>query len=387
MSPGCTVLIFNQYFVPGFRGGGPIVSVYNLSLLLANDYRVFVVCRNRDGLTTVPYANVLTDQWQQLEDTNVRVFYASDAAITRDRFAALIKETTPDYVMLNSFFNPKFSILPYLAARAVGLPPQRIVINPRGEFDADSLRIKPLKKYPFLWGVRLTGLGHKFRWAPTNATEEADTRRLFGNRITAYKMSNIPRQRIEPPRPPRRPPFTKFVFLSRVDRKKNVEYIVQRLSEQPEAVSLAIYGPIANDAYWRSVQQAMAQAPDHVTITYEGEVEPAKIPEVLSAYDYFVLPTLGENFGHAIMDGLACGLPVLLSDRTPWAKHDHPHFGYSLPLESPALWQTAIRNMVTADAATYRAWSENARALATRVANDPNFRTSAARVFPCPPPA
>ena len=32
----------------------------------------------------------------------------------------------------------------------------------------------------------------------------------------------------------------------------------------------------------------------------------------------FLLPTGGENFGHAIFEALSCGVPALISDRTPW---------------------------------------------------------------------
>ena len=38
----------------------------------------------------------------------------------------------------------------------------------------------------------------------------------------------------------------------------------------------------------------------------------------ISEYNLFVLPTLGENFGHVIIEALTLGIPVLLSDRTPW---------------------------------------------------------------------
>ena len=42
------------------------------------------------------------------------------------------------------------------------------------------------------------------------------------------------------------------------------------------------------------------------------------IVEALGRSDLFLLPTGGENFGHAIFEALACGVPALISDQTPW---------------------------------------------------------------------
>ena len=42
------------------------------------------------------------------------------------------------------------------------------------------------------------------------------------------------------------------------------------------------------------------------------------VHQTLSDYHLFFLPTLGENFGHAIFEALSVGVPVLISDQTPW---------------------------------------------------------------------
>ena len=46
----------------------------------------------------------------------------------------------------------------------------------------------------------------------------------------------------------------------------------------------------------------------------------------------FVLPTKTENFGHAIYESMACGLPVLISDKTPWHNLEKNKAGFDLSL-------------------------------------------------------
>ena len=55
--------------------------------------------------------------------------------------------------------------------------------------------------------------------------------------------------------------------------------------------------------------------PNYKNILYEGELEQKKIPDYLSASDIFVLPTTAEGCCNAIVEALACGLPVVSSNK------------------------------------------------------------------------
>jgi glycosyltransferase involved in cell wall biosynthesis len=62
------------------------------------------------------------------------------------------------------------------------------------------------------------------------------------------------------------------------------------------------------------------QAPDRIElkgpkIAFIGPVEHAKLPEYLSAADAFVLPTTMEGCCNAILEAMACGIPVVSSKR------------------------------------------------------------------------
>ncbi|MEN8161546.1 MAG: glycosyltransferase [Myxococcota bacterium] len=57
------------------------------------------------------------------------------------------------------------------------------------------------------------------------------------------------------------------------------------------------------------------QRPSGPQVLHAGAVPPEQVPLWLSAADFFVLPTADEGCCNALLEALACGLPVVTSDR------------------------------------------------------------------------
>jgi len=56
------------------------------------------------------------------------------------------------------------------------------------------------------------------------------------------------------------------------------------------------------------------QQPQGEKVLFAGSVPPHQVPELLSAADVFVLPTLNEGSSNAIAEAIACGVPVVSSN-------------------------------------------------------------------------
>lgn len=57
------------------------------------------------------------------------------------------------------------------------------------------------------------------------------------------------------------------------------------------------------------------EAPDCSGMLFSGQLPHDEIPRYINAADVFVLPTLAEGCCNAIIEALACGIPVISSDR------------------------------------------------------------------------
>jgi len=101
-----------------------------------------------------------------------------------------------------------------------------------------------------------------------------------------------------------------LLFLGRVDRKKGCELLVRAFaSMKPEGWDLVIAGPCADPGYRAELESIASDARVHFT----GMLLDAEKWGAFRCAEVFALPSHQENFGIAIAEALACGVPVLIS--------------------------------------------------------------------------
>lgn len=365
MTSRAKILILCDYYLPGYRAGGPVRTLSNLIGLLGNRYVFEVITRDRDLGEKEPYSSNYTDTKAHIGKAHVTFLPP-----LRQSFSAIRKEicsSRHDLLYLNSFFSINFSIKPLLLHR-IGLVPQKpIILAPRGEFSAAAMKIRGLKKRIFIFIAQITDSYKKVVWQASSNYEAEDIRRHWGADapiVVAPDLSAAISATLPNIRTTKIPGSLHTVFLSRISKMKNLDFTLQLFDGLSGQLQLDIYGPIEDSVYWKKCQGMVEHLPDNITVRYCGEIPNDQVVDVLSRYDLFLLPTRGENFGHAIWEALSSGCPVLISDRTPWRELENLGIGWDVPLESPALFQKILQDCVRMDDNTLKQISTKARAYA-----------------------
>jgi glycosyltransferase involved in cell wall biosynthesis len=162
----------------------------------------------------------------------------------------------------------------------------------------------------------------------------------------------------------------RIVFLARIVPMKNLEGALRAFARVREPATLDIFGPIEDESYWKRCQALVDSLPAHLRASHHGVVNPEDVEGVLAGYDLYLLPSLGENFGVSIFEALAAGVPVLISDRTPWRDLETAGAGWDVPLNDELEFARRIDGVAAMDARGRMALSEGATRLAAKVAAD-----------------
>lgn len=375
------VLTFTGFYLPGYKAGGPILSVSNMVTHLGDTFDFRIITRDRDSGDHAPYSNVAPRQWQQVG--KAQVCYLPPSAYTLPGIARLMRDTPHDLVYLNSYFDPRFSVLPLLAIR-LGLAPSRpVILAPRGEFSQGALELKPRRKRAFAAATHAVGLHRKVRWHASSEHEAAEIRAVQGATASIHIASDLPRAvgvgLAHTPRAAGQP--LRLLFLSRVSPMKNLTFALEVLSRVKSPVNLSIVGHVSEPAYWAKCQALIATLPSHIAVTYDGVVPMMEVPSVMARSDLFFLPTLGENFGHVIIEALGAGTPALISDQTPWRNLDEAGCGWVNALNDPQSFADRIDDLFRENQKTTTARRAAALDYARRFTSDNKIVEDNQRLF------
>jgi glycosyltransferase involved in cell wall biosynthesis len=218
--------------------------------------------------------------------------------------------------------------------------------------------------------LRWTGCLRSVHWLASSDVERDDITRAIG----AQPITCVPESVAEVPAadgrwPDKSPRRLRAVFAARIAPTKNLLFLLEVLARCAGDIQLDIIGPLEDPDYWARCRAVMQRLPATVRVEYAGEATHRDLQRRLSTYDVMILPTLGENFGHIIVEAWAAGCPVLVSDRTPWRRLRPGGLGWDVPLEHEA-WAAAIGECLDMGGHAHLAMRRRARTRARRVWQD-----------------
>lgn len=227
-----------------------------------------------------------------------------------------------DLVHIHSFFNYP-SYVAATCARTNGIP---YIIRPAGALNAWSMQHQSWKK--LLW-INFLERQNLKRVSVLHATSktEADYLSKFIDKscIEVIPLGvDLPEGENINPRLPEQ--SLQILFLSRINPKKNLPILlsaIKKVISRHIPVTLRIAGKPdpGRENYEQELRTLVQQMGLGKLVTFLGFVEgDTKIAEFNKSH-IFVLPSSDENFGLAVVEAMAHGLPVIISNQVALAEY------------------------------------------------------------------
>jgi glycosyltransferase involved in cell wall biosynthesis len=207
-------------------------------------------------------------------------------------------------------------------ARANGIP---YLVRPHGTLDPVLQRRRRLRKavYKQVVGQRTLQRAAGIHYT---SPQERDQAQALGYDAPAFvvplgldatEFATLPDRGSFQRRHPQLRDQRLVVFMGRITPKKGLDLLIDAFSlavrNSPD-ITLVIAGP-DDEGYGKTVRRLVVEAGLRARTFFVGMVSGHEKLELLASADVWVLPSYGENFAFAAVEALACGVPVVITNR------------------------------------------------------------------------
>lgn len=335
-------LIVTNYYLPGIKGGGPVNSIKNIVESVSVDFDILT--KSKDFGEKKNYKNIKLNQWNKSNGN--RIYYLEN--LTLIRIYKILKKGNYEIIYLNSLF-ASFSIYIYFLTL---FSKTKLILAPRGELNRNALSIKKNKKLIFKYLMKFYFNFRKVLFHATSKVEEEDIKKSFN--VDVKIISNLPSKRPENiVQPFKEKNCLKIICVARISKMKNIHYAIQRLNAIEKGnVIFDVYGTDEDVEYKNYCENISINS--NIKVNFKGNTSKEILNTKYSEYNLFFLPTLGENFGHSIIEAIQNHIPVLISDNTPWKDLEDKKVGFSYSLNNEEGFDKCLINLADMDDEEYK---------------------------------
>lgn len=378
------ILVFCDYYLPGYKSGGGMRTIVNMVERLHPEFDFRVVTRDHDGCDDFEsYKTVNINEWNDLE--NAKVFFLPKNRVKISAVNRLIKDVQPNAIYLNSYFST-LAIFVLTLKKMGKMPNIEVILAPCGELSEGSLSLKRLKKKTFRTLASAFSIYSDLIWKASSEFEVIEIESAKGKGGKTFIAPDLPSKAILPNyeqnnKRRKKAGELRLVFMSRVSAKKNLMWFLEILLQTKENIQFDIIGPNEDESYWERCLAVINLFPDNIKCKYLGSIPNNIVIESIINYDFFVLPTLSENFGHVFLEALSAGCPLITTNNTPWLKLEEKNIGWDLALENRNEWHNILKKCVAMDNTEYQNMSVASRKFAVDFLADKDIEEATRKVL------
>jgi len=355
------ILIFS-YLPPASLAGGPLRSIDAIIKSLGLYHTFFVISPSKeiDG-TVVDYKcyddNIVQGLSLHIKDVLSPYYVYS-----------FCKRNKIDVIYLNSLFNIRVSYSVFIISLFLKF---KLILAPRGELEAGALKKNNLLKNLYIFLFKCTFVKRVDVFHSTSMSEYQNIKLKLD--VGHEKVVKIPNLRLIEIEDKYFQSSTKFknslnlVFFSRIVPKKNLVKLLELLLGSSDLIgSLDIYGYVEDLKYWGDCLRLVDKFANisNFKVSYKGllDADQNAFANQLSSYDFFIFPTLSENFGHVIIEALAVGIPVILNNTTPFTNDVNKYnLGYAFDFNNKKIFYDVLSETYHLDTVGHLDLKQNIR--------------------------
>ncbi|WP_293298998.1 XrtY-associated glycosyltransferase XYAG1 [Pedobacter sp. UBA4863] len=305
-------------YKPAYIYGGPTMSVAKLSEeLVKAGKEVIVLTTTANGKEEL---NVPIGQAQLVEGVPVyyfkrwtkdhthfspSLFWFLHKLITKEKKASKKKQLM---IHIHAWWN-LVSIFSCLVAKWHGV---KVILSPRGMLTNYSLSNKNSKfkdAIHLLLGKRLLKYCHIHA---TSTKERIDIEQICENKGISIIPNFVHFPATTTVKTTGESSF-KILYLSRIEEKKGIELLFNALTDLNFKYTLTVIGT-GNPSYITQLKALSTELGIEQHINWLGKIDGEDKFTYIHSHDLFVLTSYNENFANVVIESLAMGTPVLISE-------------------------------------------------------------------------
>ncbi|WP_022758311.1 glycosyltransferase family 4 protein [Butyrivibrio fibrisolvens] len=332
------ILIIMGRYLPGYKDGGPVRSIKNLTDYYGDKYDFEILTLDRDHGDDCQYKGIKENDWNDVGKAHV--YYVKPGGFRINIIRRLALDV--DIVYVCGCFSDY--ALKVMMLKKTGIIKAPVIIAPMGLFSPLEFHRKYVKKKTFTTIINIFGLVNNIYWSCTSDMEASDLiREIRTDKSRIYIAEDLPRIVDEADIYKEKEVNTlKVIWLSRINPQKNLIGSIKMLQKCNDNIELSIYGTNEDSDEWNACLVELNKLPENVKWIYKGVAESEKVVDIFKQYHVFLLQTKGENFGHAIQEALSGGCPCVISNLTPWQDLEKNNAGFVLSLENESAFLKAL---------------------------------------------
>jgi len=312
------ILCVSPSYYPAFKFGGPIYSVHILNKALYKKGIDVSVYTTNAGLE-----NVSTNE--EIIVDGIKVIYFEFTKFfeffnpTGWQFSLPLKNALKnnikkfDLIYIVSTWNFPVFIASYFSEKYK----KPYIISPRGHLYKDVLKKKFFKKIPYYHIFLKRYLNRAFIHY-TSYDEALNCHSLLKLKSKYFVIPNgIELDEFEKIKKIEKEDKKTILFLGRISWKKGLDILISayaKILKERNDLHLLIVGN-DEEGFLEKVKGWVKNYGILKDVTFKGMVTGEEKLKIYSKSDIFVLPSYSENFGMSVIEAMACGVPIIISNK------------------------------------------------------------------------